>query len=238
MPSGTIQTTKRQETIHGILSTIGKHLKLLGLWFESRNQQSRAVYEAAIEERIKKHKELKSGIGHRLSGETNLCRTGSQGKKLKEIMTQLPLRLKGEDDVALVLIQKKDTLTNDIEELSSQLKKIGIKPRCKVRSIGVQAEIEKLKREKDEVLAKKANAEAVISIQETLSGLSTDATLRPDNVREHVNKLAEADIGAEIGGDSLDAKLAKIKERLAKRARVQLDEMKKQMAAKSAAKAR
>ena len=70
-----------------------------------------------------------------------------------------------------------------------------------------------LKREKEQMLAKKANAEARIQIQETLDGLSTDADVKAlDNVREHISKLqAEADIGSEIQGESLDAKLAKMK---------------------------
>ena len=214
----------------------------LGLWISNiETNNPEAVYEAAIEERIKKHKELKkavSGIVY-LRNKTS-AELEAKEKELKEIMTQLPVAIEeGEDDVALVLIQKKDTLTNEIEDLSSQLKKIKDQAEdAKSGLLAFQAEIEKLKREKDEVLAKKANAEAVISIQETLSGLSTDADIKAlDNVREHVNKLqAEADIGAEIEGDSLDAKLAKIKEKAGQAgARSQLDEMKKQMAAKKAA---
>ena len=214
----------------------------LGLWISNiETNNPEAVYEAAIEERIKKHKELKkavSGIVY-LRNKTS-AELESKEKELKEIMTQLPVAIEeGEDDVALVLIQTKDTLTNDIEDLSGQLKKIKDQAEeAKSGLLAFQAEIGKLKREKDEVLAKKANAEAVISIQETLSGLSTDADIKAlDNVREHVNKLqAEADIGAEIEGDSLDAKLAKIKEKAGQAgARSQLDEMKKQMAAKKAA---
>ena len=214
----------------------------LGLWISNiETNNPEAVYEAAIEERIKKHKELKkavSGIVY-LRNKTS-AELEAKEKELKEIMTQLPVAIEeGEDDVALVLIQKKDTLTNDIEDLSGQLTKIKDQAEdAKSGLLSFQAEIEKLKREKDEVLAKKANAEAVISIQETLSGLSTDADIKAlDNVREHVNKLqAEADIGAEIEGDSLDAKLAKIKEKAGQAgARSQLDEMKKQMAAKKAA---
>jgi len=214
----------------------------LGLWISNiETNNPEAVYEAAIEERIKKHKELKkavSGIVY-LRNKTS-AELESKEKELKEIMTQLPVAIEeGEDDVALVLIQTKDTLTNDIEDLSGQLKEIKDQAEeAKSGLLAFQAEIGKLKREKDEVLAKKANAEAVISIQETLSGLSTDADIKAlDNVREHVNKLqAEADIGAEIEGDSLDAKLAKIKEKAGQAgARSQLDEMKKQMAAKKAA---
>lgn len=214
----------------------------LSLWvsnIETKNPE--AVYEAAIEERIRKHKELKkavSGIVY-LRNKTS-AELETKEKELKEIMTQLPIAVQeGEDDVALVLIQKKDALTTEIQALSGQLTKIKDQAEdAKSGLLAFQAEIEKLKREKDEMLAKKANAEARIQIQETLNGLSTDADIKAlDNVREHVNKLqAEADIGAEIEGDSLDAKLAKIKEKAASStARSQLEEMKAQMAAKKAA---
>ena len=106
--------------------------------------------------------------------------------------------------------------------------------------LSFQGEIEKLKREKDEMLAKKANAEARITIQETLDGLSTEADIRAlESVRENIEKLqAEADIGAEIEGESLDDKLARIREKATDaNAQAELDEMKKQMAARKAAQA-
>ena len=93
-----------------------------------------------------------------------------------------------------------------IETLSDELKKVS--DQAEEAKSGLawrsRAEIEKLKREKEQMLAKKANAEARIQIQETLDGLSTDADVKAlDNVREHISKLqAEADIGSEIQGDS------------------------------------
>jgi phage shock protein A len=89
------------------------------------------------------------------------------------------------------------------------------------------------------MLAKKANAEVRIKIQETLDGLSTDADIRAlDNVREGIDKLqAEAEVGSELAESDLDAKLSEIKEKTsAASARTQLEEMKKQMAAQKAAK--
>ncbi len=88
------------------------------------------------------------------------------------------------------------------------------------------------------MLAKKANAEARVKIQETLDGLSTDADIKAlENVRETIHKkVAEADVTGEIHGESLDQKLAAIKAKTASAsARAQLDEMKKQMAAKKEA---
>ena len=208
----------------------------LSLWISDiENRNPEAVYESAIDERVRKHRELKKAVSgivylrNKLSTELE-----TKERELKEVMTQLPVAIEdGEDEVALVLIQKKDELTKDIESLSAELKKVSDQAEdAKAGLLSFQAEIEKLKREKEQMLAKKANAEARIQIQETLDGLSTEADVKAlDNVREHISKLqAEADIGSEIAGDSLDAKLAKIKEKAANSsARAQLSEMKRQM---------
>lgn len=214
----------------------------LSLWVSDiENRNPEAVYESAIDERVRKHRDLKKAVSgivylrNKLSTELE-----TKERELKEVMTQLPVAIEdGEDEVALVLIQKKDELTKDIEALSAELKKISDQAEdAKAGLLSFQAEIEKLKREKEQMLAKKANAEARIQIQETLDGLSTEADVKAlDNVREHISKLqAEADIGSEIQGDSLDAKLAKIKEKAANSsARHQLAEMKRQMESRKTA---
>jgi len=213
----------------------------VSLWISDiENRNPEAVYESAIDERVRKHRELKKAVSgivylrNKLSTELE-----QKERELKDVMQQIPVAVEdGEDEVALVLIQKKDELTRNIEAISTELSKVSEQAEEAKRGlIQFQAEIEKLKREKDEMLAKKANAEARIQIQETLDGLSTEADIKAlDGVREHINKLqAEADIGSEIQGDSLDTKLAKIREKAAdSSARAQLDEMKKQMAARKA----
>lgn len=208
----------------------------LSLWvsdIESRNPE--AVYEAAIDERVRKHRELKKAVSGIVYLRNKLS-TELEGKEreLKEVMTQLPVAIEdGEDEVALVLIQKKDELTTSIESLSAELKRISDQAEeAKSGLLAFQGEIEKLKREKEQMLAKMQNAKARIQIQETLDGLSTEADVKAlENVREHISKLqAEADIGSEIQGDSLDMKLKKIKDKAANSsARSQLDEMKRQM---------
>lgn len=214
----------------------------LSLWISDiENRNPEAVYESAIDERVRKHRDLKKAVSgivylrNKLSTELE-----QKERELKEAMAQIPVAVEsGEDEVALVLIQKKDELTKHIERLSAELSKVSDQAEEAKRGlISFQAEIEKLKREKDEMLAKKANAEARIQIQETLDGLSTDADIKAlDGVRDHISKLqAEADIGAEVAGDGLDAKLARIKEKAASSsAKSQLDEMKRQMAARKSA---
>ena len=213
----------------------------LSLWVSDiENRNPEAVYEAAIDERVRKHRDLKKAVSgivylrNKLSTELE-----AKERDLKEVMTQLPIAIEdGEDEVALVLIQKKDELTAKIESLAHELSKVSDQAEeAKTGLLAFQAEIEKLKREKEQMLAAKANAEARITIQESLDGLSTEADVKAlDNVREGIQKLqAEADIGSEIQGDSLDAKLAKIKEKAANSsARAQLAEMKRQMEARKA----
>jgi phage shock protein A len=214
----------------------------LSLWvsdIETRNPE--AVYESAIEERIRKHRELKKAVSgivylrNKLSAELE-----QKEKELREVQVQIPVAVEeGDDDVALVLIQKKDELTARIAELQTELEKVAAQAEdAKSGLLAFQGEIDKLRREKEEMLAKKANAEARIQIQETLDGLSTDADIKAlENVRSHIGKLqAEADVNTEIQGESLDAKLTKIKAKTANHAaKAQLEEMKKQMAARKTA---
>jgi phage shock protein A len=208
---------------------------------ESNNAE--AVYEAAIEERIKKHRELKKAVSGIVYLRNKLA-TELEEKQaaLAEVTPQIPVAIEAdEDEAALVLIQKKDELGAAIVGIKAELDKVSTQAEeAKSGLVSFQGEIEKLKREKHEMMAKKANAEAQIQIQESLDGLSTDADIRAlDNVREGIHKLqAEADVGSEMAGGSLDSKLDEIKEKTSTvSARNQLDEMKKQMAAKKAAQA-
>lgn len=201
-----------------------------------------AVYESAIEERIQKHRELKKAVSGIVYLRNKLSTELEQKQAaLAEIQPQIPVAIEeGEDEAALVLIQKKDELNTAISQIQAELEKVSTQAdEAKAGLVAFQGEIEKLKREKHEMLAKKANAEARIQIQETLDGLSTDADIRAlENVREGIDKLqAEADVGAELDDSNLDAKLDEIKSKTATAsAKAQLDEMKKQMAAQKAAK--
>ncbi len=213
----------------------------LSLWISDiENKNPEAVYEAAIEERIKKHRELKkavSGIVYlRNKTQTEL---ETKEKELAEINVQIPVAVEeGEDEAALVLIERRDALTASITALKAELEKVSTQAEeAKEGLLAFQGEIEKLKREKEEMLAKRANAEARIQIRETLDGLSTDADIKAlDNVRESIHKLqAEADVSTELGKESLDSKLSKIKAKAANAsARNELEELKRQAAARKA----
>lgn len=214
----------------------------LGLWISDlENRNPEAVYEAAIEGRIEKHRELKKAVSGIVYLRNKLqAELDTKSSELTEINAQIPVAIaEGEDEAALVLLEKKNELEGAIVSLNAELEKVRVQAEdAKSGLIQFQAEIEKLKREKHEMLAKRANAQAISTINETLNGLSTDADIVAlEGVREHINKLqAEADISSELQGTSLDAKLKKIKAKTGNAAaRNQLEQMKKEMAAKQAA---
>lgn len=211
--------------------------KLVG---DIENKNPEIVYEQAIDNRIKRHRDLKKAVGgivylrNKLSTELE-----QKERELREVNAQIPVAVESNDDeVALILLQKKNELEKSIEGLKTELDKVSKQAEeAKESLVAFQGEIEKLRRERDEMLAKKATAEARIQIQETLDGLSTDADIKQlENVRENIHKMqAQADVGTEIKGDSLDARLKKIKEKTGDvTARSQLDELKRQMAARQA----
>jgi phage shock protein A len=214
----------------------------IGLWISDlENRNPEAVYEAAIEERIKKHRDLKKAVSGIVYLRNKLqAELDTKSAELTEINAQIPVAIaEGEDEAALVLLEKKNELEGSIVSLNAELAKVRVQAEeAKSGLIQFQAEIEKLKREKTEMLAKRANAEARIKINETLNGLSTDADIKAlENVRENIEKMeAEADISSEIQGTSLDAKLKKTKAKTGNAtARNQLEQLKKEMAAKQAA---
>lgn len=199
-----------------------------------------AVYEAAIQAHIKKHAELKKAVSGIVYLRNKLeAERETKTRELTEVNAQIPVAVEsGDDEVALVLLQKKNELDKALSDLAVELEKVSAQANdAKEGLVSFQGEIEKLKRERDAMLAKKATAEARIKIQASLDGLSTDADIKAlGNVREHIEKLsAEADVGSEIKENSLDARLKAIKAKTGDvQAKSQLEELKKLHAAKQA----
>jgi len=211
------------------------------LWIGGHEKKNpEAVYEAAINERVRQYKQLKKAVSNIIYLRNKITKDlEDKTRELREVTVQIPVAVdEGEDEVAIHLIEKKDTLSGEIEALNADMDKTAEEAESAKNSlVAFQAEIEKLKKEKEQMLARMENAEARIKIQETLSGLSTDADIKAlGNVREHIGKLqAEADTGAELGDSTLDAKLKKIQKKASSSAaRQQLDAIKKSRAAQAA----
>lgn len=199
------------------------------------------VYEAAINARVVQYQKLMKAVSG-IVYLRNKLQKELQGKtaQLKELQAQIPVAVAaGEDDAAMVLIQQKNQLAGDVERITADLNKTSRDAdEAKASLVSFQGEIEKLKREKETMLARREDAKAKLSIQESLSGLSVDADIKAlDGVRESINKLeAQADVAKEIAGGGLESKLKKIKEATGQTAaRNELDEIRRQMAAQQQA---
>lgn len=199
------------------------------------------VYEAAINARVVQYQKLMKAVSGIVYLRNKLQKElESKTAQLKELQAQIPVAVSaGEDDAAMVLIQRKNQLAADVERITTDLNKTSRDAdEAKASLISFQGEIEKLKREKETMLARREDAKAKLQIQESLSGLSVDADIKAlDGVRESINKLeAQADVAKEIAGGGLESKLKKIKEATGQsQARNELDEIRRQMAAQQQA---
>ena len=219
----------------GFFSRIGNLWKGFLSLFVGNLEKSNpeAVYEAAINARKEQYKDLKKAVSgiivlrNKLSNELE-----EKNRDIAELDAQIQAAVDTEeDDVALILLQRKEELTQRVSRIEAELGQARDEAEAaKASIVTFQAEIEKLEREKDAMLAKKENAEARIQIQDTLSGMSMQADIKAlDNVRDHIDKLqAEADVSTEIGDAEIGRKLDKIKQKAGSAtARAQLEALKK-----------
>ena len=174
-----------------------------------------AVYEAAIQARKKKYDELKKAVSGIIVLRNKLSKElEEKTAELNELDAQVRVAVEqDEDDVALVLLQRKEDAEKRIGSIEGELEQARQDAEAaKASIVTFQAEIEKLQREKAASLAKLETAEARIKIQETLDGMSLDADIQAlDNVRDHVaRKQAEADVNSELGEAEIGSKLKKI----------------------------
>ncbi len=206
----------------------------VSLWISDvEKEHPEIAYENAINSMVAKYAKLKHAtaaiirrredINHRLKRES---------ASLVQINADLGAALDTEqDDLALVLLQKKNAIEASIAALRDEIEQArGDADDAKASLMAVKSEISKLKAEKDRMLAKMKSAEARIQVQEMGEGLSVDAEVKAlDNVRDHIrNTIAEADLGKEIGESDLDTRLKKLRQTSGSAtARAQLDQLKK-----------
>jgi phage shock protein A len=105
----------------------------------------------------------------------------------------------------------------------------------------VKTEIDKLKAEKDRMLAQMHSAQARLKIQSQLDGLSVDAEVQAlAGVRDHIkSQVAQASLGSELRESDLDVRLNKLRQSSASvTAKAQLDALKAARAGAQAAPAK
>jgi phage shock protein A len=226
----------------GIFGRLGNLWRgFLSIWISDvEKAHPEIAYENAINSMVEKYSRLKAAtaaiIRRREEIDERFKKTNAE---LSQIEADLAVAVEqNQDDLALVLIQKKNQLTADLGELKGELDSAHKDAdSAKSSLIGVQTEIRKLKGERDSMLAKMQSAQARLRIQEQIDGLSVDAEVKAlDNVREHIRTtIAEANLGRELGDASLDARLAALRNQAGDvQARQQLAEIKAKRAAQQA----
>jgi len=214
----------------------------MNLWISDvEKEHPEIAYENAINSLIEKFTKLKRATAAIIRRRDELSeRLTKQSTELAQASQDLDVAVQtAKDDLALILIQKKNLLEKEVGELNADLQTAAKDAdNAKAALLQVQAEIKKLKAEKDQMLAKMESAKARVRIQEQLDGLSVDAEVKAlDNVRTHIkNTVAQANLGQELAETSLDQRLAALRAQSGEvTARSQLDELKAKVAAKKAA---
>ena len=206
----------------------------VSLWItDVEKRHPEIAYQNAIDSMIEKYGRLKSATAAIMRRREEIsARLEKERSELAAISADLNAALAtGQDELGIVLIQKKNALEASTKVLDQEMEQARTDAQeAKDSLIQVKAEIQKLKDEKDRMLAQMHSAQARLKIQNQLDGLSVDAEVRAlDNVREHIrNTVAEAKMGSELRDSDLDVKLAKLRQSSgAVTARQQLEEMKR-----------
>ena len=213
----------------------------LSIWISDiEKEHPEIAYENAINSMIEKYAKLKSATAAIIRRREDL---DDRFKRATAEMMQTEAELNtavetNQDDLAVVLIQKKNQLAAEIAELKADMETArSDADSAKSSLIGVQSEIKKLKAERDSMLAKMQSAQARLKIQGMLDGLSVDDEVRAlDNVRTHIkNTIAEANLSKELSDSSLDSRLAGLRNQVGDvQAKQELAELKARKAAQQA----
>jgi phage shock protein A len=227
----------------GLISRLGNLWRgFLSLWISDiEKEHPEIAYENAINSMVEKYTRLRTATAAIIRRREDIDTRQKAGtEQLAQVEAQLNVAVEtNQDDLAVVLIQKKNELLKELADLRIELE-TAQKDADSAKSslLTVQGEIKKLKAERDTMLAKLQSAQARIKIQGQLDGLSVDADVQAlDNVREHIRTtIAEANLGREMSESSLDARLASLQTQAGDvQARQQLAELKAKRAAQAAA---
>jgi phage shock protein A len=185
----------------------------LSLWISDQEKKHPEIaYENAINSMVEKYGGLKRAAAGLIRRREELeARFRETDRDLAQVKADLDTAVgTSQDDLAVVLIQKKQQLETAATELKADLEgAVKEAESAKQSLLQVQGEIKKLKSEKDQMIARLRSAEAKLRIQQQLEGLSVEADVKAlENVREHVRTVvAEASLNKELSGSDLDARL-------------------------------
>ena len=176
-----------------------------------------AVYENAINAMVKKFDHARGAvatiIANRQVAEQRLKKAQSEKEQVDR---DLDAAVSGGDEqLGTMLIQKQEQLAEIVASATADLKRLSDQAdESKAVLTQFKGEIERLKTERDEQLARQANAKAQIQMQDQLTGLSVDNEIKAlENVREGINQtVAKAALNAEIAGTDVDSRLKKLRQ--------------------------
>ena len=213
----------------------------LSLWVtDIEKEHPEIAYQNSIQSMIEKYSKLKAASGRIIARKLDVeGRLQSARAELAKTTAQLSAAMAtNQDDLAMVLIQKKNALSEDLTALESDYAEAEKDAEeAKAALLDMKGEIDRLKAEKDRMIAKFQSAEARLSIQESLDGLSIDAEVQAlAGVRDHIKgRVAEARLGTELRESDLDTRLKTLNRTAgAVTARAQLEEMKRAQASAAA----
>jgi len=212
----------------------------LSLWVSDvERNHPEIAYENAINSMVEKYSGLKRATASIIRRREDLeARHAAQAKELAQTAQDLTVAVEtNQDDLAVVLIQKKNQLETDVGELEGEMQAaIKDADNAKASLMQVQTEIKKLRSEKDAMLARLQSAQARIRIQEQLEGLSVESEVKAlENVREHIKTtVAQANLDKELAETSLEKRLAGLRAQSGEvAARQQLEQLKAAAATKA-----
>ena len=176
-------------------------------------QNPAAVFEAAIQDHKVKYQDLKKAVSN-IVFLRNKCE--SELEALNADLEQVKVDLQGaivtnQDELALILLKKQDQLEEAIQSKEIELQGVAKQAESSMEQLReFEARIQDLKKQRDIKLAQLENAIARDKINEAMSGLSTDAsTTALAEVLDSIDKrVAQADVTAELTGNSLDSQIA------------------------------
>ncbi|HET6413048.1 MAG TPA: PspA/IM30 family protein [Anaeromyxobacter sp.] len=202
----------------GFFGRLGNLWKgFLSLWIsEEERKHPEIAYENAINSMVEKYSSLKQATAALIRRREELDgRFAAQARELTQVSADLDTAVAtNQDDLALLLIKKKQALEAEVASLKRELEEAGKEAGAAKQSLlQVQEEIRRLREEKDRMIARLRSAEARLRIQEQLEGLSVEADVRAlETVREHIkNRVAEASLSKELSETSLDARLSALR---------------------------
>jgi phage shock protein A len=179
------------------------------------------AYENAIESMIEKHNSLKSAVGSLLKNRTRFeNQIAEHRRNLERLSAELQAAVDlGDDETALLLIEQEEQTQLQLVETEEDLKRAASDAESAKASLReLETEINKLKRERDRVLAQIEDSEARKMVQDQLDGFSIDDEMKAlDNVREYAEQVrAEVQVSAELKSDSAEGRLAKVRAQASK----------------------